>query len=96
MLELLPHPAEATSLSQTARMTVHEVGGFWAVCDAGRYHRVIASRVVFRSPGGGSFQAYTRLSLPGGIEVRRLRGDQYRAGRLGRLVRLGGPRRMDG
>jgi hypothetical protein len=79
--------------SPTVCLTVREVGGFWALCDEGRRHRVMAYWLVKRSPCGRSFRAYARLSLPGaGGEVRWAGRWTYRADRLGTLVRIGWPR----
>jgi hypothetical protein len=71
--------------------TVEVAGGFWAKSDDGRRHRVTARRVVRRSPCGRWFRAYTRLSLPGGGDVWRVRGWLYRGDRVGTLVRLDPP-----
>jgi hypothetical protein len=78
--------------SPTVCLLVREVGGFWALCAKGRRHRVTAHRLVKRSLCGRSFQAYTRLSLPGaGGEVRWAGRWTYQADRLGTLVRIGWP-----
>src|SRR5262249_3967952 len=99
MLHLLPHPRNATTCHEpapepetterpppSAGMTVRDVGWFWAVCDARRYHRVTASRVIVGSPHG--YQAVTRLSLPGGSEVSRVWAGVYAPG-IGTLRRVG-------
>jgi hypothetical protein len=75
--------------SPTVGLTVREAGTFWAMCREGQRHRVTAFRMVRRAPGGRPFRAYTRFALPGGTEVRRVRGEMYRADRLGILIRLG-------
>jgi len=56
--------ARGGKVALTDEATVHEAGGFWALCQEGRRHRVTAHRMVRRSPAG-SFRAHTVYSLPG-------------------------------
>jgi hypothetical protein len=74
--------------SPTVSLTMREAGGFWALCSQGQRHRVTAYRVVKRSLQGGVYRAYTRFALPGGSEVMRVRGEMYRADRVGLLIRV--------